>query len=284
MTSSEQDTGRPDSGRMMAAIGMLPTLLTLCNLVCGFAAIGVAAHAQFLWKTVKPTESWEAFALAGWLILLAMVFDALDGKVARMSRSESEFGSQLDSLADIVSFGVAPAYIVFLEASSRNVFGHYWYAFVCSGLYVVCAGLRLARFNVETRPEEPEHFYFRGLPTPAAAGVIAALAIFEWRMKADAAWAARTMPYAAVLLGALMISRFRYAHLLNILLSDRTTFTHLVVLVFGVFTVLALPLHYEYVLLAGFGLYLLSGPVTFVRNIAARKPTDSDTENGRSIF
>lgn len=284
MTSDPQDNGRPDTSRMMAAIGMLPTLLTLCNLVSGFAAIGVAAHAQFLWKTIKPSESWEAFALAGWLILLAMVFDALDGKVARMSGSESDFGAQLDSLADMVSFGVAPAYIVFLEASSRNVFGHYWYAFVCSGLYVVCSGLRLARFNIETRPEGPGHLYFRGLPTPAAAGVIAALAIFEWRMKADAAWAARTMPYAAVLLGALMISRFRYAHLLNILLSDRTTFTHLVIIVFGVFTILALPLHYEYVLLAGFGLYLFSGPITFVRNIAIRRPPNPEAENGRSIF
>ncbi len=243
------------------SIGLLPSLITLGNLICGFAAIGFATFGQI--HPEKLSKWWwgtDPFAVAGGLILFAMVFDALDGKVARMTNLTSEFGGQLDSLCDMVSFGVAPAYIVFLEATSRDLFSLSRYAWVCAALYAVCAALRLARFNVESEPGEEGTDYFQGLPTPAAAGVIASLAVFEWSIREVTLWAVRLMPFVAVVLGGLMISRIRYAHLLNLLFRERKTFRHLVVVVFVLSAVIAFWEHHEYFLLAGFGGYVVSGP------------------------
>lgn len=255
------DNSEKPRGRMR--VGILPSLVTLGNLVAGFAAIGVCAHAQFLWKIDKPEAGTQWFAYAGLLILAAMVFDALDGKVARMANQTSEFGAQLDSLCDMVSFGIAPAYIVFLEVYSRGLFNHWRLAWGCALIFAICAALRLARFNVETTPDEEAHRFFHGLPTPAAAGVIASLAIFEWRSQEEALWAAIVMPFASPLLGVLMVSRVRYVHLVNMLFRDRKPFIYLAMLVFIVFTLMALPAlpgHYQYVLLASFVGYCVSGP------------------------
>jgi len=258
---------------MRIKVGVLPALVTLGNLMCGFAAIGVTAQAQLHWRagTPDPTAGFKSFALAGSLVLLAMLFDALDGKIARMANQSTEFGGQLDSLCDMVSFGVAPAYIVFLEATSRTLFRDYRYAWVCAVLYAICAALRLARFNVEKDSDEERHKYFHGLPTPAAAGIVASLAIFEWKSPQEALWAARTMPFAAVLLGGLMITRVKYIHLLNLLFRERKPFTYLVLLVFGIFTVWALAPYYDYILLAGFGGYVLSGPIALTWKLARRR-------------
>jgi len=258
---------------MRIRIGVLPALVTLGNLMCGFAAIGVTAQAQLYWRagTPDPAAGFRSFALAGHLVLLAMLFDALDGKIARMANGTSEFGGQLDSLCDMVSFGVAPAYIVFLEVTSRTLFRDYRYAWGCAVLYAICAALRLARFNVETDPDEDVHKHFHGLPTPAAAGIVASLAIFEWKSPQEALWAARAMPFAAVVLGGLMITRIKYAHLLNLLFRERKPFTYLVLFVFGIFTLWALAPYYEYILLAGFGGYVLSGPVVLTRRLVRRR-------------
>jgi len=281
---------------MKIKIGVLPSLITLGNLMAGFAAIGVTAQAQLYWKVNEPEMAFKSFAMAGGLILLAMVFDALDGKVARLANATSEFGAQLDSLCDIVSFGVAPAAIVFLEAASRDLFGHYWYIWVCTVLYATCAALRLARFNVDIVhdreagvSEEETHMYFRGLPTPAAAGVIASLAIFEWRIEEAAPWAARTMPYACVVLAGLMVSRIRYVHLLNLVFHARASFTYFAAVIFCFFTLLALPLHYEYVLLAGFTGYVLSGPVMFAcdharHRVRVRRRGDDEEDDETALF
>jgi CDP-diacylglycerol--serine O-phosphatidyltransferase len=267
---------------MKTQVAVLPSLFTLGNLMCGFAAIGVSARAQLYWRAAQPEpgKAGAAFALAGGLVILAMALDGLDGIVARVANQTSAFGAELDSLCDMVSFGIAPGYIVFLEASSRNLFGHYWYAWVCAALYAVCTALRLARFNVETEPKSTPLGHFLGLPSPAAAGVIAGLAIFEWRMEIEAEWAARAMPFAAVVMGGLMISRFRYAHVLDLLFRQRHSFKHLVMLIFGLFTVFALPLHYEYVLLVGFSVYALSGPAGSawrgLRRLFGGKPPSDD--------
>jgi CDP-diacylglycerol--serine O-phosphatidyltransferase len=282
-------------------IGVLPSLVTLGNLICGFAAIGAAVQAQLHWQTAaEPAKGFQSFALAGFLILAAMVFDALDGKIARMANLTSEFGAQLDSLCDMVSFGVAPAYLVFLEVTSRDLFRNPRYTWVCVMLYVICASLRLARFNVETAPDEESHLYFRGLPSPAAAGVIACLAILDWRERGGPAassetalWAARVMPFAAIVLGGLMISRIKYLHLLNVLFRERKPFRYLVVLIFGISMLLAIK-HFEWLLLLGFGGYMFSGPVLLVSAWPRRKlatllhtPDDDsapDDEEDSAIF
>ncbi len=270
---------------MRIRVGVLPSLVTLGNLVCGFGAICVTAKAHIYWGAAvpDPLRGYKVFAVAGSLILLAMIFDVLDGRIARMANLTSEFGAQLDSLCDMVTFGVAPAYLVFLEASSRTeIFRHPRYAWGCAALYVICAALRLARFNVETKPDEDSHLYFRGLPSPAAAGVIASLAIFDWRSREEADWAARAMPFASIVLGMLMVSRLRYIHLIGLLFRERKPFVYLAVLVFAVFTVIAFSQHFEYVLLVGFVGYALSGPISYpwTRARRRRKAAEAAAEQG----
>ncbi len=278
-----ENTVGPDAGKGLGPIGLLPSLVTLGNLICGFAAIwfttlGLLAvvvtaaqdvqHPKII-RMAALLRGTDPFAIAAALIFGAMVFDALDGKIARMANLTSEFGAQLDSLCDIVSFGVAPAYLVFVEALSSGIFRRSRYAWVCAVLYVICAALRLARFNVETEPDEDSHMYFSGLPTPAAAGVIAGLAIVGANFPLTAPWAARIMPFAAVILAGLMISQIRYVHLLNALFRGKKPFTYLVLLVFVMFVVLVAGEYTEVVVLFAFAAYMGSGPVAgFARTLA----------------
>src|SRR5207248_7895554 len=111
-----------------------------------------------------------------------MVFDVFDGLAARLSRSASNFGGQLDSLCDAISFGAAPAFLLLrLGPSAEKPFLHQTLAVIAT-LYVLCAVLRLARFNVENTPDPASHKRFRGLPSPAAAGCLASLAVLRGTM------------------------------------------------------------------------------------------------------
>jgi CDP-diacylglycerol--serine O-phosphatidyltransferase len=222
---------------------VLPTLLTLGNAACGFGAITYAAR-------VGPDPAGDHFLfISAILIFLAMLFDMLDGSVARLARQTSDFGAQLDSLCDAVSFGVAPAFLMLrllhsmeadssvladaslLEARFQPFFEYpsrLLWAIGC--LFALCALLRLARFNVET-DEEDSHTFFSGLPSPAAAATIASfpIALMGLRSRAlaspDGAWrtlAEWLIPMTYLLLPAitlsvavLMVSRFRYAHFFN---------------------------------------------------------------------
>jgi CDP-diacylglycerol--serine O-phosphatidyltransferase len=150
-------------------IAILPTLLTLGNAVSGFAAIAFASRIE---RNATPEEISFYFRFAGALIVLAMLFDALDGYVARLSKSASDFGAQLDSLCDAISFGVAPAFLLLRLGQvdwAESELARYAVA-VVAGLYVVCTILRLARFNLETTTDPASHKRFKGLPSPAAAG------------------------------------------------------------------------------------------------------------------
>ena len=270
--SSDPECGGRKTHAELTAIGVLPSLVTLGNLICGFAAIGLATVAQIHTdKMITILKGVDPFAIAGGLIFGAMIFDALDGKIARMANQTSEFGAQLDSLCDIVSFGVAPAYLVFLEAVNKDIFKHSRYAWLCAVLYIICAALRLARFNVETEPDEESHLSFRGLPTPAAAGVIAGLAMVDANVPWATPWAALVMPFTTVILGGLMISNIRYAHVVNALFRNKRPFTWLVLLVFLVCVVLALGEHYELILLAIAAGYMLSGPIMLTWHATRRK-------------
>ena len=192
------------------AVAVFPTLLTLGNLVCGFFAIVVLSRiekpegvqfepaprielklesARELRESAKeliisddPTHN---LMLCGALILLAMLFDAVDGQVARITRVVSDFGAQLDSLCDLVSFGLAPA-ILLVKMCPQFTSLHGEAIWTVAALFACCAALRLARFNVETDTED-EHIAFAGLPTPAAAATIASFAILSYALRNERA-------------------------------------------------------------------------------------------------
>src|SRR5262249_44622055 len=147
------------------------------NAVCGFASI---AYASMI-STREPTPASDVyFTLSGWLIVGAMVFDALDGYVARLAKTTSQFGMQLDSLCDALSFGLAPAFLLMRLGPGWTPIPrlHQALAFIAA-LYLVCALMRLARFNIETAADPDSKRYIRGLPSPAAAGCLASLAILR---------------------------------------------------------------------------------------------------------
>ena len=162
-------------------------MLTLGNLVCGFFAIVVASRIEAVKDVnlltdltkIDPTDAMKS----GWLIFLAMVFDALDGYVARLSRTASDFGAQLDSLCDLVTFGVAPAFLL-VKMCPHFAFFHREAVWVIAASFAACAALRLARFNVETSDDD-EHLHFSGLPSPAAAAAIAGFAIMFYTLAAE---------------------------------------------------------------------------------------------------
>jgi CDP-diacylglycerol--serine O-phosphatidyltransferase len=253
-------------------IAVLPTMLTLANGACGFGAITFAAK-------LGPTEvagpdSPDVVAasfVAASLIFLAMVFDMLDGSVARLMKQTSELGAQLDSLCDAISFGVAPAFLM-LQFVTKELdrYGGFEYhsrlLWTIGVLYALCAIMRLARFNVETEEEE-SHDEFSGLPSPAAAGVIAAFPfamptvvdliappngpivqrMAEWIIPSVRAG----LPLITAAVACLMVSRIRYAHFFAQLFSGQRTRRHVIQLVFTLAVVfwvheLAVPLIFCY--------------------------------------
>ena len=270
-------------------VAVLPTLFTLGNLVCGFFAIVVSArvdkplnaetpHDAPAIGTMNPIKAIKAFdredpvhncMLSGWLIFLAMIFDALDGHVARLSKTTSDFGAQLDSLCDVVTFGVAPAFLL-VKMCPHFAFEHQDMVWVIAALYAACAAMRLARFNVET-DEEDDHLHFTGLPSPAAAAAVASFAILFYTLRKETNtqwyapqlddWMQYVLPFFAVLVAILMVSRIPYPHVVNQLFSGQHSFAHLamvVVLLAGVMLVrgFAVPLIST--------LFVLQGPVMYV--------------------
>ena len=272
---------------------ILPSLCTLANALCGFAAITLTTRALLATNAlhkVGPTDvKW-----AGYFVILAMLFDALDGRLARFARATSDFGGQLDSVADVVSFGVAPAFLMnrvvveslrgAVPAELADILRIAW---VCAAVYLGCTLIRLARFNVENVHEEEAHLSFKGLPSPAAAGALVSLIIVLADLMQEGAhdlvagamlW---VLPVVAVVLGLLMVSNIRYSHLVNQVLRRRRPISHLVLilLVVGLTVVLK-----EVILPVAFGGYALSGPVTEMwrraglRRMARRNESPPDDE------
>jgi CDP-diacylglycerol--serine O-phosphatidyltransferase len=241
--------------RRQKVFAVLPTLLTLGNAVCGFGAITFAAKVGLEhtvgWGTTDTGCLWIAAAL----VFLAMVFDMLDGRAARWAKQTSQFGAELDSLCDAISFGVAPAVILVKFCADANpempmlVARLLWAIAV---LFVVCAILRLARFNVET-DEEDTHEYFSGLPSPAAAGTVVSfmfayekIQLLAKSVAEDATrWQRAThvvavylqpaleflVPIVALACACLMVSRVRYSHVFNQWFRGRRSYQHILQLV-----------------------------------------------------
>ena len=153
------------------SIALLPSLFTMANAGCGLLAISKAIDA--LAAGAHTPEYHRLLESSCWLVVLALVFDALDGKVARLTDSSTPMGAELDSLADAITFGVAPAMVAKTMLEAESLF-HPRLNFLAVASFSLLAVVRLARFNLKTEPGEEHHRYFEGLPSPAAAGTLVA--------------------------------------------------------------------------------------------------------------
>lgn len=243
--------------RRQSTLAVVPTLLTLANGACGLGSIAMATMPQ------ETLGEINGIFYAGVLIYLGMVFDGLDGYVARLLKQTSRLGVELDSLCDAITFTVAPVFIMIGLTNSFPL----RFLWAVGTLFMFCGLLRLARFNVEQATGDDNHDWFRGLPTPAAAATLASFAValpgFE-RLAAnaipEASWhlserivalTGHGLPILTVVLASLMVSRIRYPHLLNQWTRGQRHFFSLVQLVFAVIALiavheLALPLVFCY--------------------------------------
>ncbi len=178
----------PKAGRYRRGLYLLPTLFTLANLYCGFIAILYASQGRFV--------------LAAKLVIVAGILDGLDGRIARMTGTSSEFGKQFDSLADLISFGVAPAMLSwFWVLSGMQRLGQ-----GLTFLFVVCVAMRLARFNLQPGKDRR---HFVGMPSPAAAGTMGAAMLVLGTLPEGNLWVAGWAIFHSTV-ALLMVSRFRY--------------------------------------------------------------------------
>ncbi len=240
--SSPRDIDDPFSIENASRIYFLPNLMTAGNLFCGFVAVIKCIQAHYIMLgtitggevMITPAAS-ELFTEAVWLIFGAMAFDALDGRLARMGGRESLFGGEFDSLTDMVSFGLAPALMMFFLILSPTqgypIFQKI--GWLVGFFYLLCAGVRLARFNVINHPlinkgEKPDNKAFVGLPVPAAAGTVAALELFLLNLAEHdrelQRWAL-ALPPLLLLIAVMMVSKITYPSGKQIDLQTKTPLT-----------------------------------------------------------
>ncbi len=285
--------------RRLITIAVLPALFTLGNLICGFFAIVVAARVEAPTSPDIPTAAAIASPnpmamlaaldksdpvhncmLSGWLIFLAMVFDALDGQVARLTKVASDFGAQLDSLCDVVTFGVAPAFLL-VKMCPSYTFEHSQRVWIMAATYAACAALRLARFNVET-DENDDHLHFTGLPSPAAAASIAGFAILFYALRNESSslqsapsidkTVQTLLPFFGLIVAALMVSRIPYPHVVNQLFRGQRSMGHLVGIIFALMLVMAMRYYALPIMCIAFA---LSGPFYYVWQVyIQRRPQE----------
>jgi CDP-diacylglycerol--serine O-phosphatidyltransferase len=193
---------------MRKGIYILPNTLTLCGMFCGFYAILASYKGNFV--------------IAAWAILIANIFDGLDGWVARLTNSTTKFGIELDSLSDLVAFGVAPAVLIYSWA--LQPFGRLGWG--AAFIFVICGALRLARYNVQMGSTESKAF--TGLPIPGAGTVIASLVLFHYEVlggQVERSYMVLSLPF---LLAVLMVSTLKFHALKEIDFKKRKPFWLLV--------------------------------------------------------
>jgi len=238
--SDLEQRNNPYNVTQASRIYFLPNLMTAGNLFCGFGAVIKCIQARLItdggeYATLHPTLSWsDLYTQAVWLILASVVFDSLDGRLARMGGRTSLFGAEFDSLADVVSFGMAPALMMFfLILAPREDFQ--WFrelGWLIAFVYLLCGAVRLARFNVITNPllhraEAESHKDFLGLPIPAAAGTVASLVLLLVNMSRNARELRQmtlALPLILVLVSFLMVSTIRYPSFKQINWETKTRF------------------------------------------------------------
>ncbi len=291
------------SRTILKTTAILPSLFTISNGLLGFAAIHLA--------TRQGVEAEPALlGAAAWLLFGAMICDMLDGRLARFARRTSDFGGQLDSMCDIISFGIAPP-VLMLRTVMGAVQGQVGKAallgrlsdvglerllWCVAGVYVAGAALRLARFNVENEPDESAHMTFRGLPTPGAAAAVATLVLLfdhlknidrggwlfgPWLLAMNekvalsmCAAIGLILPVVTLAAGLLMVSRLPYSHLVNQYIRGKRPFGYLVKLVMAALVAAVLE---PFVALAVTAMaYLLSAPILVAWRRLTRRPAAAD--------
>lgn len=275
--SEDQDSTPYLDAEEASRIYFLPNLMTAGNLFCGFVAVIRCIQAKFASTTEGISAEYadtiartpaQLYEQAVWFILAAVVFDMLDGRMARIAQKESLFGKEFDSLADVVSFGMAPALLVFFLLLSPTA--DFPLVRTLGGLvgffYLLCVAVRLARFNVITSPllrrstRYPETD-FLGLPAPAAAGMISSIVLVITRHELNQA--AIFLPILLIFIALLMVSNIHYPSFKTIGTRTRIdfrTFIFLFILMVGVYL-----FHYLAVALVFLG-YIFYGIVHHYRN------------------
>ena len=288
---------KPKPKRLLG-VRPVPTMVTLGNLLCGFASILLALRADNPSIASTGVGGPESLYWSGILIFLAMIFDVMDGRVARWTKSTSKFGMEMDSLCDVVSFGVAPAVLVKATIEYIAPLLSYpiqdRYVWLMLGAYVACAALRLARYNVESNSGHRDFFF--GLPVPAAAGCVASLIIMIipvsqprlgylkplqeqipqldfLRTESVAQEVLLLLPFLMLCLGILMVSRIHYIHVGDRWLHGKKSFMHLLLLGLGLVLIV---LKHEIMLMLAFNGYLVLGLANELRYqfFPSQRPSD----------
>ena len=233
-------------------IYLLPSVLTTFGMFAGFYSIISSINGEF--------------TIAAISIMIAMMWDTLDGRIARLTNTQSAFGAEYDSLADLVSFGLAPALLVY-EWSLYELGRFGWLA---AFVYLACAALRLARFNTQVGIADKR--FFQGLPSPAAAGVIASMIWLKIWTFASFDSEVISLGYylgagITILCGLLMVSNVRY-YSFKELDSKKASFRFLLLIVLSLIILMYKP---NIILFTGFFLYLLSGPYITVAGLNKRR-------------
>jgi len=229
---------RPPREGIRKGVYIIPNLFTTGTLFAGFYAIVATMNGQF--------------DLAAWFILVAGIFDVIDGKVARLTGTTSRFGVEYDSLADLVAFGVAPGLLMY--AWALKPFGKF--GWLAAFLYVVCGALRLARFNVQINTVESRKFV--GLPIPGGASMVAVCVLLFYQMGGTGTIQKISIVLLIYVLAFLLVSNIPYHSLKDPDLFKRQPFIILVLAIIGIIVIVGAP---EVSLFILFGAYTFSGPV-----------------------
>ncbi len=245
---------------------ILPNMITLSSIFCGFDSIRLSAGAT----------GDDDFYRAALLLIFALFFDMLDGRVARMTKTQSAFGLQIDSLADVVSFGVAPGILVYKYSLYQKGLAGLIVAF----LFAAAGAVRLARFNVLSmgeggKPTKPGK-YILGLPVPGAAGILIALVVANHAIAGDLSGPKYVWPMMAltVFLAFLMVSTIRFRSFKDLKLNARTFL--LVAFAVGSSAVISLQTRPEFVLVWLLSAYVLIGLVETLYNLGRRRRMDEE--------
>jgi CDP-diacylglycerol--serine O-phosphatidyltransferase len=211
MVTKKRDPNRkPKKG-----VYILPNSITLCGMLAGFVSIMFSIEGNFVY--------------AAWAIMIATVFDGLDGWIARMTNTQTRFGVELDSLSDLVAFGVAPAIMMYHWA----LFPFDRWGWAAAFLFIACGALRLARFNVQT--ETATSKAFKGMPIPAAAIIMCTIVVFHHNFSAAIPDENIVFPVITIILSLLMVSPFRYHGVKEVNFREKKPYWMLLILLMALF-------------------------------------------------
>ena len=233
--------------RIRKGIFLLPNLFTTASLFAGFYSIIASVQ--------------EKYYIAALAILVSLVFDGLDGRIARMTNTTSKFGAEYDSLSDLIAFGVAPALLAYVWVmSSDGKLG--WMA---GFLFVACGALRLARFNIQIGIIDSK--VFNGLPIPAAASLVATTVIFFYFIGSEGKFHNSYITYSVIVLALLMVSNIKYYSFKGMNLRSRVPFTFILIVVGILLVIYYKPEIMAFVVMVG---YTISGPIWWVANLGKK--------------